>query len=122
MKKKILDLKPKIIEIMTKHEDIRDNDFALYFRIMGYLCDKNKNPDVIYNTDKITAHQLLKGMSQGIYPDITYVARCRRTVENEHELLRGNSYYKRHNEIEKEIKEELGYKATNLLTAPGVTP
>jgi hypothetical protein len=109
---KILNYKEKIKEVLTQTPPTRDCDYALYYFLMAKLG---------FNCDKLTAHDLLKGMSADAYPNMKSVERCRRIIENECPQLRGLSYAKRHTDAPKEVKQELGYIETEF-NDPGMQP
>jgi len=109
---KVTKYKEKQVAVMEKFTSARDCDFALYFHLMGELG---------YNTDTMTAHEMLKGMATGKYPHFESVRRTRQLIENERNDLRGKSYAKRHKVLEPEVKNELGYHDTPE-GAPGTTP
>ena len=97
---KILNHKKKVKEIMEQYPEARDNDLTLYSLLISKLNYSGNN---------------------GTLPDIQYISRCRRLVENEYPELRGLLYGKKHERYQKERKEELGYIATEW-DADGLRP
>ena len=97
---KILNHKKKVKEIMEQYPEARDNDLTLYSLLISKLNYSGNN---------------------GTLPDIQYISRCRRLVENEYPELRGLLYGKKHERYQKERKEELGYVATEW-DADGMRP
>ena len=109
---KILNYKKKVKEIMEQYPEARDNDLKLY----SILLTKLNYCGYDYSFNKITEF-----INLGILPDIQYISRCRRFVENESPELRGLLYEKKHERYQKEVKEELGYVATEW-DAEGMRP
>ena len=109
---KILNHKKKVKEIMVQYPEARDNDLTLY----SLLISKLNYSGNIYSFNEIVIF-----VNNGTLPDIQYISRCRRLVENEYPELRGLLYGKKHERYQKERKEELGYVATEW-DADGMRP
>ena len=112
MKKRIFNYKKKVKEIMEQYPESRDNDLTLYSLLISKLN---------YSGYNYSFNQIVKFINLGILPDIQYISRCRRFVENESPELRGLLYEKKHERYQKERKEELGYVATEW-DADGMRP
>ena len=109
---KILNYKKKVKEIMEQYPESRDNDLTLYSLLISKLN---------YSGYSYSFNQIVEFINLGILPDIQYISRCRRFVENEFPELRGLLYEKKHERYQKEVKEELGYVATEW-DAVGMRP
>ena len=109
---KILNYKKKVKEIMEQYPESRDNDLTLYSLLISKLN---------YSGYNYSFNQIVKFINLCILPDIQYISRCRRFVENESPELRGLLYEKKHERYQKEVKEELGYVATEW-DAEGMRP
>lgn len=109
---KIFNYKKKVKEIMEQYPESRDNDLTLYSLLISKLN---------YSGYSYSFNQIVKFINLGILPDIQYISRCRRFVENESPELRGLLYEKKHERYQKEVKEELGYVATEW-DADGMRP
>ena len=109
---KILNYKKKVKEIMEQYPETRDNDLLLYSRIIAELN---------YSGNIYLFNEIVILVNNGTLPDIQYISRCRRFVENESPELRGLLYEKKHERYQKEVKEELGYVATEW-DAEGMRP
>ena len=109
---KILNYKKKVKEIMEQYPETRDNDLTLYSLLISKLN---------YSGYSYSFNQIVEFINFGILPDIQYISRCRRFVENESPELRGLLYEKKHERYQKEVKEELGYVATKW-DAEGMRP
>ena len=109
---KILNYKKKVKEIMEQYPEARDNDLTLYSLLISKLN---------YSGYSYSFNQIVEFINLGILPDIQYISRCRRFVENESPELRGLLYEKKHERYQKEVKEELGYVATEW-DAEGMRP
>ena len=109
---KILNHKKKVKEIMEQYPETRDNDLLLYSRIISELN---------YSGNIYSFNEIVVFVNNGTLPDIQYISRCRRFVENEYPELRGLLYEKKHERYQKEVKEELGYVSTEL-DAEGMRP
>lgn len=109
---KILNHKKKVKEIMEQYTEARDNDLKLYSLLISKLN---------YSGYDYSFNQIVEFINLGILPDIQYISRCRRLVENEYPELRGLLYVKKHERYQKERKEELGYVATEW-DADGMRP
>ena len=109
---KILNYKKKVKEIMEQYPESRDNDLTLYSLLISKLN---------YSGYNYSFNQIVKFINLCILPDIQYISRCRRFVENESPELRGLLYEKKHERYQKEVKEELGYVATEW-DADGMRP
>ena len=109
---KILNYKKKVKEIMEQYPESRDNDLKLYSILLTKLN---------YCGYDYSFNQIIEFINLGILPDIQYISRCRRFVENEFPELRGLLYEKKHERYQKEVKEELGYVSTEW-DAEGMRP
>ena len=109
---KILNYKKKVKEIMEQYPEARDNDLTLYSLLISELN---------YSGNIYSFNEIVIFVNNGTLPDIQYISRCRRLVENEYPELRGLLYGKKHERYQKEVKEELGYVATEW-DADGMRP
>ena len=109
---KILNHKKKVKEIMEQYPEARDNDLTLYSLLISKLN---------YSGYSYSFNQIVEFINLGILPDIQYIARCRRLIENEFPELQGRFYKPKHERYQKERKEELGYVATEW-DADGMRP
>ena len=109
---KILNHKKKVKEIMEQYPETRDNDLTLYSLLISKLN---------YSGYSYSFNQIVEFINLGILPDIQYIARCRRLIENEFPELQGRFYKPKHERYQKERKEELGYVATEW-DADGMRP
>ena len=99
MKKRIINYKKLVLEIMQENPIARDNDLILYSNLLSKFC---------YSTTIYSFGEIVDLITNGVLPDIQYISRCRRLVEKEHPELRGKTYDKRH-KISKEVRIELDY-------------
>ena len=111
MKKRIINYKKLVLEIMQENQIARDNDLILYSNLLSKFCYSPK----IYSFEEI-----VDSITNGRLPDIQYISRCRRLVEREHPELRGKNYDKRH-KIKSEVRTELDYIETPF-DAVGMRP
>ena len=111
MKKRIINYKKLVLEIMQENQIARDNDLILYSNLLSKFCYSPK----IYSFEEI-----VDLITNGVLPDIQYISRCRRLVEREHPELRGMTYDKRH-KLQSAVKQELDYIETPF-DADGMIP
>ena len=111
MKKRIINYKKHVLEIMKENQIARDNDLILYSNLLNKFC---------YSPTIYSFVEIVDLITNGRLPDILYISRCRRLVEREHPELRGKTYDKRHN-IKSEVRTELDYVETPF-DAVGMRP
>ena len=110
--KKFTNLEFTITHILNEIPFTRDSDEALYAQVL-----KKEG----YDTEAITARQLLQEMANGIYPNWESVTRWRRRIQEKVPATRGKNYEKRH-QYQENIRETLGYEKETLPGMPGTTP
>ena len=111
MKKRIINYKKLVLEIMKENQIARDNDLILYSNLLNKFC---------YSPNVYSFEEIADLVTNGRLPDIQYISRCRRLVEREHPELRGKNYDKRH-KIKSEVRTELNYIETPF-DAVGMKP
>jgi|DEB0MinimDraft_6_1074348.scaffolds.fasta_scaffold18578_4 hypothetical protein len=100
--------KDKIKQYLEKYPIARDNDDALVATVHYFeLLAQGHNPH------DMTAAEFLKLQSKGHFTTNEAITRARRKMQEEHEHLRGEKYYERH-QHQTEVKEQLGYTQQNL--------
>lgn len=93
----------KVRALMVSDEKYRDNDNALWSRIVANYLGGMEVIKVM------SAYELLWKMTEGKLPSFESVSRIRRKVQEDHPELRGN-FYDVKQDKQTEIKQELGYK------------
>ena len=111
MKKRIINYKKLVLEIMQENQIARDNDLILYSNLLSKFC---------YSPTIYSFGEIVDLITNGRLPDIQYISRCRRLIEKEYPELRGINYDKRH-KIKSEVRTELDYIETTF-DAVGMRP
>lgn len=102
--------KDKVKAYLEKYKDARDNDGALVaYTYYFELQDLGRHPDQMTGTD------LLKMIRDGRLTAGEAITRARRKMQEEHEHLRGEKYYERH-QHQDTVKDQLGYSQQTLFT------
>lgn len=99
IRKDIISLKKRIEHILATVPKSRDDDFLLYWTLVGA------------ELSTITTLQLLQGMSDGKYPPFESVRRTRQMLQCENVALQGKMYGKR---------KQRGEEVTSTIARPNV--
>jgi hypothetical protein len=94
--KKILN---RVVNLLTKHPQLRDDDARLTANIWYQNTDNIKNMDAV---------ELLTHLADGNLPSYESISRCRRKIQEEKPELRGKKWDKRHSKkLQKQIKDDI---------------
>lgn len=97
-------IKNKVIDLLTKHPHLRDDDNKLIATIWNKetgVDEKN-----VFISQQTTAFDFFEAFSAGQYTNPESVRRCRQKVQEQNPELRGNAY-KNRKEIGEEFKNEI---------------
>ena len=100
MKQKMMSVLDRVTELLNKHPKLRDSDNKL----VATLWWKHYGDESCRLSPMIT---LLTDMSKDKLPSFESISRCRRKLQEEFPHLRGESWEKRQNELQKNVKKEL---------------
>lgn len=102
--------KDKVKAYLEKYPYLRDNDDRLVSTVWYFeLKAKGRDP---YH---ITAVDFFNHLSAGDLTTNEAITRARRKMQEEHEHLRGEKYYERH-QHQDTVKDQLGYSQQTLFT------
>lgn len=101
MIKEIKKLNNKVKELLFRSKKSRDND-----NLLIALTWLEQNPRL--KEEDYSFKQFARDFIDGKYASTEAVTRCRRKLQEKHELLRGNKYYERRNLCE-QVKEEINH-------------
>jgi hypothetical protein len=96
---KMKNLKPKVESILRQNMRCRDSDSILYATLLYYEMGDER-------LHSMSGYELLKVISEDVYPSYDTIARVRRKLQNEDESLRGKNYNERHH-LEAEVRTNI---------------
>jgi len=90
-----------IIDLLSKHNHLRDDDYALIATVWRLEFD-----NISYENNAYSAYDFLDLIEKGAFTNSESIRRCRAKLQEQYPALRGTKYYERHDH-QKYVVEQL---------------